>query len=92
MLGRLEVEANQGLINRNIAQKVVLITGAGGSIGSEISRQVARKASKVILLDANEYALYSIKNEMKTFPEVELMLCLAVTNQNRIESVYAPLE
>ena len=58
LLGRKEAEANQDLINKNIAQKVVLITGAGGSIGSEISRQVARKASKVILLDTNEYALY----------------------------------
>ena len=50
LLGRLEVEANQDLIDRNIAQKVVLITGAGGSIRSEISRQVTRnKASKEIL-------------------------------------------
>ena len=43
LLGRLEVEANKDLIDRNIAQKVVLITGAGGSIGSEISRQVIKK-------------------------------------------------
>jgi FlaA1/EpsC-like NDP-sugar epimerase len=66
LLGRLEVEANQDLIDKNIAQKVVLITGAGGSIGSEISRQVSKnKASKIILLDANEYALYSIKQEIE---------------------------
>ena len=68
MLGRYEVEANKVLINRNIKDKVVLITGAGGSIGSEISRQVSKnKASKVILLDANEYALYSIKQEIEGF-------------------------
>ena len=89
LLGRLEVEANQDLINRNIAQKVVLITGAGGSIGSEISRQVARKASKVILLDANEYALYSIKNEIENLlPETELHAVLgSVTNKKRITEV-----
>ena len=89
LLGRLEVEANQDLINRNIAQKVVLITGAGGSIGSEISRQVARKASKVILLDANEYALYLIKKEIENLlPEAELHAVLgSVTNKKRITKV-----
>ena len=53
LLGRSEVEPNQNLINKNIREKVVLITGAGGSIGSEISRQVVKnKAKKVILLDS----------------------------------------
>ena len=89
LLGRLEVEANQDLINRNIAQKVVLITGAGGSIGSEISRQVARKASKVILLDSNEYALYLIKKEIENLlPEAGLHAVLgSVTNKKRITEV-----
>ena len=89
LLGRLEVEANQGLMNRNIAKKVVLITGAGGSIGSEISRQVARKASKVILLDANEFALYSIKNEIENFlPEAEMHAVIgSVTNKKRITDI-----
>ena len=89
LLGRLEVEANQDLINKNIAQKVVLITGAGGSIGSELSRQVARKASKVILLDTNEYALYSIKNEIENLlPETELHAVLgSVTNKKRITEI-----
>ena len=89
LLGRKEAEANQDLINKNIAQKVVLITGAGGSIGSEISRQVARKASKVILLDTNEYALYSIKNEIENLlPETELHAVLgSVTNKKRITEI-----
>ena len=66
LLGRLEREANQDLIDKNIQNKVVLITGAGGSIGSEISRQaVSNKANKIILLDSNEYALYSIKKKLK---------------------------
>jgi FlaA1/EpsC-like NDP-sugar epimerase len=89
LLGRKEAEANQDLINKNIAQKVVLITGAGGSIGSEISRQVARKASKVILLDTNEYALYSIKKEIESLlPETELHAVLgSVTNKKRITEI-----
>ena len=90
LLGRFEVEANQDLINRNIKDKVVLITGAGGSIGSEISRQVAKnRASKVIILDANEYALYAIKKEIEAFvPETELYAVLAsVNNRKRVTEV-----
>ena len=90
LLGRFEVEANQDLINRNIKDKVVLITGAGGSIGSEISRQVAKnRASKVIILDANEYALYAIKKEIETFvPKIELYAVLAsVNNRKRVTEV-----
>ncbi len=90
LLGRLEIEANQELINRNIENKVVLITGAGGSIGSEISRQVANNnASVVILLDSNEYALYSIKKEIEGFNKtIDLYAVLAnVNNKKRISEV-----
>ncbi len=91
LLGRQEVEPNQTLINRNISDKVVLITGAGGSIGSEISRQVAmNKPSKVIILDSNEYALYKIKNELEEAnPQLNLFSVLAnVTNEQRITQVF----
>ena len=90
LLGRFEVEANQDLINKNIENKVVLVTGAGGSIGSEISRQVAKnRASKVIILDSNEYALYAIKKEIEAFvPETELYAVLAsVNNRKRVTEV-----
>ncbi len=90
LLGRYEVEANQFLINKNIKDKVVLITGAGGSIGSEISRQVSKNnASKIILLDSNEYALYSIKQEIKRFGiDIEIFSVLAsVNNKKRIKEV-----
>ena len=85
LLGRYEVEANQILINKNIQDKTVLITGAGGSIGSEVSRQVLRnKAKKVILLDANEYALYSIKNEIESYEsDAEVYAILASVNNKR---------
>ncbi len=91
ILGRFEVEAHQDLINKNIQNKVVLITGAGGSIGSEISRQVIRtKASKIILLDSNEYALYSIKNELESLnlePEIYTVLA-SVNNRKRMLEVF----
>ena len=90
LLGRYEVEASQHLINSNIAGKVVLITGAGGSIGSEISRQVAiNKAKKIILLDSNEYALYSIKREIEAnSPDLELYSVLTnINNKKRVTEV-----
>ena len=91
LLGRYEVEANQALIDRNIQNKVVLITGAGGSIGSEISRQVVRNnAEKVILLDSNEFALYSIKKEIESFnSKTELFTVLTnVNNRKRITEAF----
>lgn len=90
LLGRLEVEANQELLNKNIKDKIVMITGAGGSIGSEISRQVAKNnPEKVILLDSNEYALYAIKQELESkFPKVNIISILAsVTNKKRMKDV-----
>ena len=90
LLGRLEIEANHLLISRNITDKTVLITGAGGSIGSEISRQVvSNKPSKVILLDANEYALYSIKKEIEEYKlDIEIYAILAsVNNKKRITEI-----
>ena len=71
LLGRIEVEPIEELINKNIKNKVVLITGAGGSIGSEITRQVSRNSPKeLILLDSSEYALYQIVNELEKSNQV----------------------
>ena len=87
LLGRYEIEAKPDLLNRNIEGKVVLITGAGGSIGSEISRQVINlNPKKVILLDANEYALYSIKNEIESIDKnIDLYAVLAnINNKKRV--------
>ncbi len=90
LLGRFEVEANQDLINKNIQNKVVLITGAGGSIGSEITRQAAKNnAKKIVLLDSNEFALYSIKREIENYnTEIEIYSVLAsINNKKRISEV-----
>ena len=66
LLNRNEVEPNIKLLNKNILSKVVLVTGAGGSIGSELCRQIIRlKPNKLILLELNEFALYSIHEELK---------------------------
>ena len=95
ILGRLEVEANQKLIDKDLQGKVVLITGAGGSIGSEIARQVAsNKPRKLIILDSSEYALFNLKNEIEELnPKVNLYSILAnVTNKNRILEIFKVFE
>ncbi len=91
LLGRSEIEANKTLLQKDISGKVVLITGAGGSIGSELSRQVVKlQADKVILFDSNEYALFSIKNQIDEMnPEAKIYSVLgSVTNRKRVTDVF----
>jgi FlaA1/EpsC-like NDP-sugar epimerase len=66
ILNRDQVLPNTELLSKNITSKVVLVTGAGGSIGSELSRQIAKqKPRKLLLLELNEFALYKIYDELK---------------------------
>jgi FlaA1/EpsC-like NDP-sugar epimerase len=66
LLGRNRVSPDIGLIRRNIVGKVVLVTGAGGSIGSELCRQIVDGApATLLLLDHSEFALYSIHQEIE---------------------------
>ena len=92
LLGRYEVEPNQDLINKNIKGKVVCITGAGGSIGSEITRQVCVNEPKsIIILDSNEYSLYSLKTEIESLipNRIDVHSILAnVCNQARMIEIF----
>ena len=66
LLGRIQVEPFKELMNKNIYQKTVLVTGAGGSIGSELCRQIIKlKPHKILLVEISEYALYSIHSELE---------------------------
>ncbi len=90
LLGRYEVEPNRKLLNKNIKDKVVMVTGAGGSIGSEISRQIIKyNPKKLIILDVNEFALYEIKQEIeKLLHKDKVFSVLAnVTNQSRMTEI-----
>jgi FlaA1/EpsC-like NDP-sugar epimerase len=66
LLGRETVKPNVLLLNRNNEQKVVLVTGAGGSIGSELCRQILKCGpAKLLLVEVSEFALYQIHQELQ---------------------------
>jgi len=66
LLGREPVQHNPELMTKTIAEKTVLVTGAGGSIGSELCRQIILwKPKKLILLDVSEYSIYTLLEELK---------------------------
>ena len=65
LLGREKVKPDENLMMKNIKNKTVLVTGAGGSIGSQICREILKIKPKILLiLDSNEYSLYSILNDL----------------------------
>ena len=76
LLGREPVAPNPQLLGRNIRDKTVLVTGAGGSIGSELCRQIAAQSpARLVLLDHSEYALYSIHHELDALKTKGLHAC-----------------
>ena len=71
LLGRDAVEPDQDLMAMCIAGKSVMVTGAGGSIGSELCRQILRQhPARLILLEMSEFALYSIEQELQGLRKV----------------------
>ena len=66
LLGRAPVPPDSRLLAQNLAGKVVLVTGAGGSIGSELCRQIVReKPRQLLLLEHNEFGLYTVHRELE---------------------------
>ena len=90
LLGRAPVQPDGALFNRCVRGKGVLVTGAGGSIGSELCRQVAGLGPRRLhLLDHSEYALYTIRQELQnTFPQLSVRAHLgSVCNEQLLERI-----
>ena len=94
LLGRDPVQPVPQLLARTMAGQAVLVTGAGGSIGSELCRQIlAERPSHLLLLDHNEFGLYSIHQELRALAKarglaVELVPLLgSVANPRRLAEV-----
>ena len=93
LLGRDPVPPIPHLLNANISDKIVMVTGAGGSIGSELCRQIVKsKPTMLVLYELAEYNLYQIENELqRNHPDVPLVSVLATIQdteslRNTIES------
>lgn len=68
LLGRDTVPPQDGLLSQCIADKIVMVTGGGGSIGSELCRQIVRqKPAKLVVYELSEFALYSIQHELSAW-------------------------
>lgn len=92
LLGRDPIVLNNTLVRSHINGSCVLITGACGSIGSEIVRQVAAyRASRIVLVDQAETPMHELSLEMqKKFPEADIVLFMGdVQNYDRMEEAFA---
>ena len=97
LLGRDPVPPDVALLDRNVRGKVVLVTGAGGSIGSELCRQLIRSGpAKLLLVEASEFALYNIFHELEQLlaeqdhSHLELVPLLAsVRDEARLREIMA---
>lgn len=86
LLNREQVKPDLKLLNKNINSKIVLVTGAGGSIGSEISRQITKlKPNKLILVELNEFALYKIYEELITLNKNLKIVPLLINAQDQLK-------
>ena len=98
LLGRAPVPPDQRLFSGCIKEKTVLITGAGGSIGSELCRQIMKlKPLTLIMLDQNEYSLYSISEEINNLNNKDTVTIISLIgsvqdekNINRIFKKWCP--
>jgi FlaA1/EpsC-like NDP-sugar epimerase len=92
LLGREQVQLDEAGLRELLADKVVMVTGAGGSIGSELCRQIARFApGRLVLFEQSEYALYRIEQEFHDhLPDLQLVCLIGdVKDAATIESVLA---
>jgi FlaA1/EpsC-like NDP-sugar epimerase len=91
LLGRDAVQLDEAGLHKQLTGKVVLVTGAGGSIGAELCRQIARfSPDKLVLFEASEFALYNIEQEMsKNFPQLDIIyLAGDVRDASRLDHIF----
>ena len=88
LLGRDPVPPKLDLLEKNIKDKVVMVTGAGGSIGSELCRQIVKhQPTCLVLFEMSEFALYSIDRELQNSGVRIIPILGTVTHQAKLERV-----
>ena len=91
LLNRDQIKPDEMLLSKNISSKIVLVTGAGGSIGSELCRQITKlRPSKLILVELNEFALYKINEELLNFDKnlTIVPLLVNIQDQTKLEKIF----
>ena len=91
LLDREQVEPVNELLSKYIKSKIILITGAGGTIGAELSRQILKqKPKKIILFELNEFALFKIYEELSSIHKnLEFVPLLGnILDQKKLEKVF----
>jgi FlaA1/EpsC-like NDP-sugar epimerase len=100
LLGRKAIAARPELLQHDITDRVVLVTGGGGSIGSELCRQIAKQQPKrLIVYELHEFALYQMDMELgEEYPQLKKVACLGsvtdapaftrVLKKYRVETIY----
>ena len=91
LLGREEVKLDKSGISDYLTNKVVLVTGGGGSIGSELCRQIATfKPKKLLILDIYENNAYDLQNELnRNIPQLDKEVLIAsVRDKRRLEEIF----
>jgi len=92
LLERPEVASDTGEVAALVAGKVVLATGAGGSIGAELCRQIASfSPAKLVITDASEFLLYSLDTELRdAYPDLEIITRIVdVRDRRRVATIFA---
>lgn len=94
LLGRDPVRPDAAMVSQSLFGKAVLVTGAGGSIGSELCRQILRhKPSRLVLFEQSEFSLYAIERELQSINQIEALdvslhaVLGSVTHRRRCEAV-----
>lgn len=91
LLGREKVNVDEAGIGLALEDKTILVTGGGGSIGSELCRQVARHGiCKLIIFDIYENNAYDIQQELRyTHPELDMEVCIgSVQDEKRVDDIF----
>lgn len=95
LLGREPIRLDEEGMKRFLAGRTVMVTGAGGSIGSELARQVARfEPARLLLVERAEFALFNIDRELRdSYPELTILpLTADVCDEARLRSIFATYE
>ena len=95
LLGRDPVVLDNEGLHGLLAEQTVMVTGAGGSIGSELCRQIAKfTPARLVLFELNEFALYNMEQELKgSFPEMTMVFAIGdIKDQARLDQVFSQFQ